>query len=300
MPSSSSPDGLPVVADAVAALGWPGLERVSIPPSRNAFYTDHASVFIKENTGPLDHEHLAASHAWRSGIPTPEPLAGPVTARREDGTIVHLAAFAYHASSATPVTVTEAAQAIAAVWQHQPPAALVPVDWQMLVAKTDAHIDALGDPLRRRLLRALCRDLRADITARTHPDRPGRCSPPRLVYGHGDTHYGNIMRAADGTVMLIDWGGAAMVWPEMDAAKYAQSLVGVPAVATDPHRPVGDLNGFLAALPPGLDLDLLEACARLRALNTHAWLIRWGFTDYEPSWEHTTLALASDGFSTTP
>lgn len=298
MPSLRS-DALPTVDDALTGLGWPGLDRISIPPSRNAFYTDRDKVFIKENTDPLTTEHLAASHAWHAGIPTPEPLSAPVTARHEDGTVVHLAPYRYHAPSPVPVTVAEAAAAITRVWQHRPPHGLSPVEWQVIVAKTRAHIAALDDPAHRQALSALCTDLCATITNLTarHADRPRRTDPLRLVYGHGDTHYGNIMRTHDGQVMLLDWGGAALVWPEMDAAKYAQALVGVPAKEGDPHRPDGNLDGFLAALPPGLDFRLLEACARLRALNTHAWLLRWQVTDHEPAWEHTTLALAREGFA---
>lgn len=295
MPSPRT-DALPTSADALTGLGWPGLDRITIPPSRNAFYTDRDKVFIKENTDPLTTEHLAASHAWQVGIPTPEPLSAPVTARRQDGTVVHLAPYRYHAPSPVPVTVAEAAAAITRVWQHRPPHGLSPVDWQVIVAKTRTHIAALDDPTHRQVLSALRKDLRALISA-CLVDRPKQSAPLRLVYGHGDTHYGNIMRTHDGQVMLLDWGGAALVWPEMDAAKYAQALVGVPAKAGDPHRPDGNLDGFLAALPPKLDFRLLEACARLRALNTHAWLLRWQFTDHEPAWAHTTLALAREGFA---
>jgi hypothetical protein len=288
---------LPSVAEVVATFGCPVLERVTIPPSRNGFYTDRAEVFIKENTGPLDAEYVAAMHAWRSGIPTPQPLAAPVTAVRGDGTVVHLAPYRYHAPSPEPVTVAEAAAAITEIWQHRAPAGLVPVDWHVLVAKTEAHIDALADPVQRRALTSLSDDVCAAISDRVAAHHTGRKGTPRLVYGHGDAHYGNIMRDLSGQVMLIDWGGAALIWPEMDAAKYAQSLVAVPAVAGDPHRPDGNLDGFIGALPADVNIDLLEACARLRALNTHAWLLRWQFTDFEPSWEDTTLALAVDGFA---
>lgn len=281
------------VADALARARIDhGILTVKrIPPSRSIFVTDDEAVFVKVSREASDHEYLVARHLRRLGFPTPEVLAPPV-ALGDSGwcALTHR----FHSHHTDPVTSAEAGALVGTLWALPRPSNLAPPGWEHVVTHGLDNITHVADIAVARRLSDLL------VAASDAVDAARRAAkPPLSVFCHGDLHYRNVLRAADGTAMLLDWEWAGLGWPEMECAKFLQASIAEPACAGYASDP--DTEGFLAAatavLGRGLDHGLLDACVRLRAAHAATYQVRWGLTESLPAWHQRSLAVAALGLA---
>ncbi|WP_250035151.1 phosphotransferase enzyme family protein [Paractinoplanes maris] len=272
-----------VVAEVCAALGIDGGDARLVQHAANALYRlPGAGVMLRLSSTPADHLVRVARELAVAGVPVAElvpDVPQPVTAGGWWAT-----AWVLHPALPGRLPATELAGPLAALHAVRVPEALPAWD---LAGAIRAFLQPVPHDLVGRLLER-CDEIERELaTVRW-----------TLPYGtvHGDAHPGNLLRTADGRVLLGDLDTVAWGPREVDLApaahgvvrfgrdrgaydalaeRYGFDLLGAPSWPALRRLRDLQLAVYLLPRPPADPVDARELAERLRSVLENDETARW-------------------------
>ena len=255
--------------------------KLRLPPARNVFFTDYATVFAKVAPDARDVELAGVRHALVHQIPTPAPLGLPRRLRNGK----YLIAFEYLRPDASIDVHAAVPDLFTAIWGAPTNSTLPSAAWMDALNAARGWVCRIDDPS----LAALAHGL-LEASARPLAARIAEGTTTALRWTHGDLHHRNLVGHRDSSgrprVSVLDWEWHGLGWPENDAARYLHGLLAEPD--TDLRRDPGPFLTFCE--DAGLDLAFLDELLRLRSAMSVAYFAANQFHHTSPSW----LALKVD------